>query len=77
MATLMSNLSMFTQGSDTKQDAGPPLDINQMSFDERLQAGRDCFRCDPSLRWTVELRTLLRSDALQPLPPLQVVAILF
>ena len=54
MAALMLTLSMFVQGSDTTQVAGPPLDVNQMSFDERLQAGRDCFRCDPSLRWTVE-----------------------
>lgn len=45
---------MLVQESDTTQDAGPPLDVNQMSFDERLQAGRDCFRFDPSLRWTVE-----------------------
>lgn len=26
----------------------PPLEVDQMSFDERLQAGRDCFRYDPS-----------------------------
>ena len=35
------------QPSAAAEEALPPLEVDQMSFEERLQAGRDCFRYAP------------------------------